>query len=248
MLMVHKRLPKDIDLLKKNEEYLQTKGIYFHINDHDITKISVMISPRHKEDTTVTPKLQSPYTGGFFVFELSFPSDYPMSPPGITFNPKQTMCRLHPNYYTTGKVCLSIINTWGSPDWSPSMSLLSLLMTLEERFFERALGCEPGHGMCSLTQHQTFNDVVEYSKYKVAILDVLANRYAIYTPFKDTIMKELQNTMSWHIGRLDELVQTHQDKTLQSPTYGNTVTCNYVSVRNQLRTAMLVNQVNTLSI
>jgi ubiquitin-protein ligase len=246
--MVHKRLPKDIDLLKKNEEYLQTKGIYFYVNDHDMTKISVLVSPRHKEDTTVTPKLQSPYTGGFFVFELSFPSEYPMSPPGITFNPKQTMCRLHPDYYTTGKVCLSIINTWGSHDWSPSMSLLSLLMTLEERFFERALGCEPGHGMSSLIEHKTFNDIVEYSKYKVAILDVLANKYAIYRPFKDIIVQELQNTMSWHISRIDELIQSLQDKTLESPTYGNTITCNYVSFRDQLQTAMLSCQINSMTI
>lgn len=246
--MVHKRLPKDIDLLKKNEAYLQTKGIYFHVNDNDMTKISVLVSPRHKEDTTVSPKLESPYTGGFFVFELSFPSDYPMSPPGITFNPKQTMCRLHPNYYTTGKVCLSIINTWGTPDWSPSMSLLSLLMTLEERFFERALGCEPGLEMCSLIKHQTFNDIVEYSKYKVAILDVLANKYAIYGPFKDTIAEELKNTMSWHTTRLNELIQSLQDKTLQSPVYGNTVTCNYISIRNQLQSAMLANYVNGLNI
>lgn len=233
--MVHKRLPRDIDLLKKNEKYLQEKGIYFHTCEEDLTKLSVLITPRYKEDTSVTPKLCSPYTGGFFVFELIFSQDYPLSPPSVTFNPKQRFCRLHPNYYESGKVCLSIINTWAQPDWSPSMSLMSLLITLEERFFERALGCEPSYENTTVYNHRNFNEIVEYSKYHVVILDVLNNKYgSIYKPFTDVIHQEVINNIKWHEDRLTELVATQQGKVIRSICYNHQVTCDYISVKSML--------------
>lgn len=230
--MLARRVPKDIELLKKNKDELATKGIYFHFFDNDMTKMMALITPRPKSDEH--SGLVSPYIGGFFLFHVQLPEDYPMSPPKVTFHPQNTMCRFHPNYYTTGKVCLSIINTWGSADWSPSMSLMALLITLEERFFEKALGCEPGHETASTAKHKQFNDVVEYYKYKIAILDVIHNKHSIYHPFTDTIIEEYKKTKEWHIARIHELIPSLQGKYVTSPTYNNKVTIDYIKIIDAL--------------
>jgi ubiquitin-conjugating enzyme E2 O len=220
--MFLRRVVKDIELLKKNNEYLKNKGIYYHFNDNDLTKMYTLISPRHKEDTT--SGLISPYTGGFFLFEVKFPEDYPLSPPKVEFNPKTSSCRFHPNYYSTGKVCLSIVNTWGGNDWSPAMSLMALLVTIEERFFERALGCEPGHENTTIQKFRQYNDFVEYHKYTTAIISVINKQYYVFTPFYDIINQQLQQDKERHLIRLEQLITLHQGNILQSPTYG----CNHV--------------------
>jgi ubiquitin-protein ligase len=216
--MFLRRVAKDIQLLNNNNEYLQKKGIYYHFIDNDLTKMYALISPRHKEDTT--SGLVSPYTGGFFLFEVKFPEDYPLSPPKVEFNPKTSSCRFHPNYYSTGKVCLSIVNTWGGNDWSPAMSLMALLVTIEERFFERALGCEPGHENTTLQRFKQYNDFVEYHKYQTAIISNVHKQYPIFEPFYDTINHQLQQDKEWHLTRLEQLVTLHQGNILQSPAYG----------------------------
>lgn len=231
--MFVKRIVKDIELLKKNNDYLKNKGIYYHFNDNDLTKMYAMISPRHKEDTT--SGLVSPYTGGFFLFEVKFPEDYPLSPPKVEFNPKTTFCRFHPNYYTTGKVCLSIVNTWGSNDWSPAMSLMALLVTIEERFFERALGCEPGHENSPTHKFKQYNDFVEFHKYKTAIIGVFNKQYNLYTPFYDVIRTQFQQDKQWHLTRLEQLINNFQGKIIQSPTYGcSQVTVDYNQIKQTI--------------
>lgn len=231
--MFARRVVKDIELLKKNETYLKDKGIFFHFFDNDLSKMLLLVSPRHKEETSTN--LISPYTGGFFLFEIKFPNDYPMNPPKIDFNPKTSSCRFHPNYYTTGKVCLSVINTWGKNDWSPAMSLMALLVTIEERFFERALGCEPGYENTTVAKYTQYNDVVEYHKYKTAITDVVNKRYPIYQPFYDTILKQLQDDEKWHFTRLDQLISTMQGKQLNGGVYIHTSICaDYIKIKDEL--------------
>ncbi|XP_071930055.1 ubiquitin-conjugating enzyme E2 7 isoform X2 [Coffea arabica] len=64
------------------------------------------------------------YEGGFFNAIMSFPQNYPNSPPTVKF----TSEIWHPNVYTDGKVCISILHPPGddpngyelaSERWSP---------------------------------------------------------------------------------------------------------------------------------
>ena len=233
--MLARRVPKDIELLSKNKEHLAEKGIYFHFFDDDLTRMLALITPRHKSDAA--SGLVSPYTGGFFLFEIKFPENYPMVPPKLQFHPQSTACRFHPNYYSTGKVCLSIINTWGSEDWSPSMSLMALLVTLEERFFEMALGCEPGHERSPPAKHKQYNDFVEYNKYKIAIINVVRGNYPIFNPFNKVIEDEFKKNKAWHLARIeDTLMPSLQGKNIAPPCYGGASLVRYDEIRNMLNT------------
>lgn len=77
----------------------------------------------------------TPYEGGIFNCKLSFPNDYPLSPPKLTFTPSI----LHPNVYPNGEVCISILHAPGNDPnmyelaeerWSPVQSVEKILLSV----------------------------------------------------------------------------------------------------------------------
>merc|ERR1711865_248333 len=75
----------------------------------------------------------TPYDGGLFVFDLRLPSDYPASAPSVLF--WSFGRQMNPNLYDSGKVCLSLLNTWhGRTEqmWTPGKStLLQVLVSIQ---------------------------------------------------------------------------------------------------------------------
>ncbi|KAK9480272.1 ubiquitin-conjugating enzyme/RWD-like protein [Lipomyces japonicus] len=75
------------------------------------------------------------FEGGVFPATLSFPQDYPLSPPTMKFT-----CELfHPNVYKDGTVCISILHAPGddpnmyesaSERWSPIQSVEKILISV----------------------------------------------------------------------------------------------------------------------
>ena len=76
----------------------------------------------------------SPYQGGIFKFEMKFPKEYPNKPPKLQF----ITPLFHPNIYTDGKVCISILhegvdefNYESVADrWKPIHGITSILMSI----------------------------------------------------------------------------------------------------------------------
>ncbi|KAF8310683.1 ubiquitin-conjugating enzyme [Clavulina sp. PMI_390] len=77
----------------------------------------------------------TPFEGGIFVCKLTFPSDYPLSPFKMKFDPPL----LHPNIYADGNVCISILHTPGddptmyelsSERWSPVQSVEKVILSV----------------------------------------------------------------------------------------------------------------------
>ncbi|XP_048562751.1 putative ubiquitin-conjugating enzyme E2 39 isoform X3 [Triticum urartu] len=67
----------------------------------------------------------TPYHDGLFFFDVCFPPEYPRCPPKVHFH--SSGLRLNPNLYESGKVCLSLLNTWlgsGSEKWGKSNSTM----------------------------------------------------------------------------------------------------------------------------
>lgn len=75
----------------------------------------------------------TPYHDGLFFFDVCFPPEYPNEPPMVHYN--SGGLRLNPNLYESGKVCLSLLNTWtgtGSEMWNPGAStILQVLLSLQ---------------------------------------------------------------------------------------------------------------------
>ena len=78
----------------------------------------------------------TPYEGGLFFFDIQLPSDYPQSPPKFfyhSYNDPKENCRINPNLYSQGCVCLSILDTFDrGPRWDPrNSSLLQVLVSIQ---------------------------------------------------------------------------------------------------------------------
>ncbi|XP_059070618.1 probable ubiquitin-conjugating enzyme E2 23 [Cryptomeria japonica] len=75
----------------------------------------------------------TPYQDGLFFIDIYLPSKYPQAPPAVYYH--SLGLRLNPNLYETGKVCLSLLNTWigrGNEIWDPtSSSILQVLVSLQ---------------------------------------------------------------------------------------------------------------------
>ncbi|XP_055822264.1 putative ubiquitin-conjugating enzyme E2 38 [Solanum dulcamara] len=75
----------------------------------------------------------TPYHDGLFFFDIVFPSDYPNHPPNIYHLSRGF--HMNPNLYSSGFVCLSLVNTWNGTKverWTPTNStILQLLVSIQ---------------------------------------------------------------------------------------------------------------------
>ncbi|KAL3638403.1 Ubiquitin-conjugating enzyme E2, catalytic domain ues [Castilleja foliolosa] len=76
----------------------------------------------------------TPYHDGLFFFDICFPGNYPNSPPGVHYH--SGGLGINPNLYDCGKVCLSLLNTWGglseNEKWVPKVStMLQVLVSIQ---------------------------------------------------------------------------------------------------------------------
>lgn len=75
----------------------------------------------------------TPYHDGLFFFDIFLPLEYPYQPPMVYYN--SGGLRVNPNLYESGKICLSLLNTWtgsGSEVWNPENStILQVLLSLQ---------------------------------------------------------------------------------------------------------------------
>ncbi|GMI72820.1 UBIQUITIN-CONJUGATING ENZYME 24, phosphate 2 [Hibiscus trionum] len=75
----------------------------------------------------------TPYHDGLFLFDIFLPSEFPYEPPIVHYH--SGGLRLNPNLYESGKVCLSLLNTWAGSEtevWNPGKStILQVLLSLQ---------------------------------------------------------------------------------------------------------------------
>eukprot|EP00762_Andalucia_godoyi_P002090 ANDGO_02499.mRNA.1 Putative ubiquitin-conjugating enzyme E2 38 len=116
---------------------LPSQGIHCFVYEERLDLMSFII--------VGTP--DTPYEDVPFMFDLQFSASYPNEPPRLQFV-SLISSKLHPNLYTDGTVCLSLLGTWHSAStcesWSPAVStilqlvvsLQSLLLVQEPYFLE----------------------------------------------------------------------------------------------------------------
>ncbi|KAH8391571.1 hypothetical protein KR200_003888, partial [Drosophila serrata] len=71
---------------------------------------------------TITGPQGSPYEGGVFDLSVSFPQDYPFSPPTVIFNSPIYHC----NIASTGYICIDILGS----QWSPALTISKVLISI----------------------------------------------------------------------------------------------------------------------
>lgn len=175
------RIVNDLNDLQENSP----EGIYLYINKKNFMQNYALI---------VGPK-NTPYFGGFFLFEINFPSNYPNKPPQVKLLTIDEKVRFNPNLYENGKVCLSILGTWAGPAWRPVMNLRLVLLSIQSLMGEYPVRNEPGMEKILVTDKVSinYNYFIIYHTYRLAFIDILNGGFKKYTKyFKKAIKEELE--------------------------------------------------------
>lgn len=71
---------------------------------------------------TIMGPAASPYEGGVFYLNITFPQNYPFKPPKVSFVTKI----YHPNINSGGGICLDILKE----NWSPALTISKVLLSI----------------------------------------------------------------------------------------------------------------------
>ena len=72
--------------------------------------------------STIVGPQDSPYAGGIFFLDITFPADYPFKPPKVTFKTRIYHC----NVNSQGNICLDILKD----QWSPALTVSKVLLSI----------------------------------------------------------------------------------------------------------------------
>ena len=155
-----RRIIRDIKELR--EHPLVAHGIYYEHDETDILKGRALI---------IGPA-DTPYADGFYLFKFQFPANYPHAPPKVEFCTSDGITRFNPNLYRTGKVCLSILNTWKGDPWSGCQTISSVLLAMCTILNDEPLLNEPGVTKTH-RDYESYNEIIRYKNIEVAIFGML---------------------------------------------------------------------------
>jgi ubiquitin-protein ligase len=163
------RLLKDIRGVVTDSTLEECGIMYQHSETDMLTGYACIVGPS-----------DSLYFGGYYFFVFKFPTNYPHSPPIVS-------------YLTNKKVCASIVNTWRGEQWSGCQNIRSVLMTFQSLLDKEPLLHEPGirSGHSDFISYHT---IVEYYNYRFACLTLLTE-LTTYITIESTLVPAFQEFM-----------------------------------------------------
>jgi ubiquitin-conjugating enzyme E2 Z len=222
------RLLKDVKNMFKNP--LTENGIYYIHDDSDMMKgYALIIGP---SDT--------PYFGGNYFFEITYPSDYPHSPPKVKYCTNGNNIRFNPNLYKCGKVCISLLNTWRGDQWTSCQSISTVLLTLCTLLCNNPLLNEPGV-LPSHLDNKPYNEIIQFSNLDIAVCDIITKKSGIYMPFFDHFYPFIKENFNKNYDKLMEFAENKHkndftDSTiLKTGYYSLCIDVNYKKVIEKLK-------------
>jgi len=220
------RLLRDVKSIMRNP--LTENGIYYIHDDERMLKgYALIIGP---EDT--------PYFGGYYFFDITFPSDYPHSPPHVVFCTNGDNIRFNPNLYTNGKVCVSMLNTWRGEQWTSCQTISSLLLTLCTLLTKEPFLNEPGVSSTH-PDFPKYHQIIEYKNIDVAILKMIHQSVGVYPRQFDVFYPTLVDLFLKNYDALSQFVTIKAiaevtPLRLTTAMFGMDVTLNYAQLMVKL--------------
>lgn len=211
------RLIKDIKQIAENP--LTDNDIYYIHDEEDLLKGYAMI---------VGPA-DTPYFGGYYFFEIQYPTDYPHSPPLVKYCTNGDNIRFNPNLYINGKVCVSLLNTWRGEQWTSCQSISTILLTLCTLLCKDPLLNEPGVTMGHVDL-QKYTKIIEYKNIDVAILRMI-QKHEEYFPIA---FDAFYPYMKEHFFKNSAAIMLHLEQKVKEH-------CIYINAPNQKITTSMYN-------
>lgn len=190
-----KRLARDVRQIRKSP--LTTDGIYYHHDEDNILKGYAMI---------IGPS-ETVYENGYYFFEFEYPHDYPSSPPLVSFRTNQDRVRFNPNLYTTGKVCISLLNTWRGEQWTSCQTISSVLLTLCTLFTNEPLLNEPGIERRN-KDFKPYNRIIEYANIDIALFNIVEKSPKLYLSWFDIFYDNIIETFKTNLPSIQKNIES----------------------------------------
>ena len=135
----------------------------------------------------------TPYEGGLFHFVLYAKGNYPHEPPlARLMTTGNGSVRFNPQFYTSGKVCLSILHTWPGPGWNPSFNMRVVLLQLQALMNERPALNEPG--VMIMSNPEDYNAYLRHETLRVAVLGLLEQCFRCLNDGVTTVTTQTSQT------------------------------------------------------
>ena len=220
-----KRLIRDIKDLRKSP--LHSEGIYYK---HDETNMLLGYA------YICGPK-DSLYFGGNYFYKFEFPYDYPHRPPKVTFMTVDGKTRFHPNMYRSGKICLSILNTWRGDQWTGCQSIRSILLTILSVLDDSPLLHEPGftalHKDCD-----RYNKIIKYKNFDFSINQIIMNKMSntsFYVDlFKEDVIFQFKKNKDDMLAIIEPIKES-PNETITTGIYNLTVQIDWATVYSDFK-------------
>jgi ubiquitin-protein ligase len=181
----------------------------------------------------------TPYFGGFYFFEFTYPYDYPHSPPNVKYCTNGNGIRFNPNLYACGKVCVSLLNTWRGDQWTSCQTISTVLLTLCTLLCKDPLLNEPGVNKGN-NDMNSYNQIIEYSNLNVAICDIVRKKKGVYLPFFENFYPYVKENFNKNYDKLVEFAEKKsldenvQNKIFKTDFYKMNVMVDYESILYKL--------------
>ena len=217
MINRNKRILFEIKDICNQYDFLKNYGIQITHNTNDIYQpISVILG---NENT--------PYQYGFFIIHSKYREQYPFVPIYCKFH---SMCdkRIHPNLYTNGKICLSILGTFTGPEWTPCYNLKNVIISIKSLFVDNPMKCEPGINSVDDIK-VSYNEIVEYNviqNYLIKQYQLLVEN-ELYNTFKKLIDEFIINNINKVTKHLLNKCNKFNNTIYRSSIYNKNVEINY---------------------
>ncbi|XP_075730869.1 ubiquitin-conjugating enzyme E2 Z [Rhipicephalus microplus] len=205
------------DIAEMNADPLP--GIFISPEEIDLTRIhAIVVGPQG-----------TPYEGGFFHFFMKCPPNYPVVPPQVRIMTTDAgRVRFNPNLYACGKVCLSILETFPGPAWSPVQNIGTVLISIQSLMNEEPYYNEPCATPLPVLAAR-YSDRVRHDTVRVAICDAVEACLRDEPPYPaylaSVVLKTLADSYDKYEDMVKRLVDLNNSWRLSwilgmAPTYG----------------------------
>lgn len=193
------RLLRDVKTLMKTP--LTDNGIFYVHDDAEVLKgYAMIVGPR-----------DTPYFGGYYFFSLNYPTDYPHSPPKVTYHTNGDGIRFNPNLYKCGKVCISLLNTWRGEQWTSCQTISSVLLTLCTLLCKDPLLNEPGTNNAH-KDFKTYSRIIEYKNIEIAYLHMINKDERVFSSQFDVFYSFMKEHFHANLDAIEAILEKHKNK------------------------------------
>lgn len=193
------RILADRNMVLKDKNVYEKSQIFFMFNEHCLdNKFSILVVGSND--------VKNPYFGGFFFFDGLFPDQYPFFPPRVVATTQGEGMRFHPNFYTNGKCCLSILGTWSGPPWTSCQNISTIAHTIQSLYIHNPITQEPGwENRENSIESKVYSRMVIYRTLDIAIYRMLKDTPEKYKCFKNTMIEIFKKNFKAYIDKIESL-------------------------------------------